>query len=141
MPGKYSSEDSKTSFISDWFPYRTGLNVSDESTQPALVTQVIDLSRSFHGLDSEIRVTAKRTAGAGSLSVSLVFTNIGSMAAVDPYPIIDTATLADLGQADFTDLIAGEYRILVTVPGGSTWDLHIAVNDSSGGQSPNPIYD
>lgn len=129
MPGKYGSNQAYATFIGPWKRYRADIDASDDAQAPEDVAEVLDLTKSIYGTNSEIWVTAKLKAGNGTVDLNLFMENNGSMAAVQPYVSVATkAALATLTVYKFTGLVAGRYRILATVAEGQTWDLHTATN-------------
>jgi hypothetical protein len=130
MPGRYDSKSPGASFLSAWQLYRSGLIGTDDTAHPELVP-ALDLSKSFHGSDSEIVIAVHRTVGSGSIDLALYRKNNGSLASVSPYQLIASYTNTIDADHAFINLLAGEYVILVTnIAGGTTVQIHVATNST-----------
>lgn len=129
MPGKYDSTNPAASSLTSWAKYRALVAASDDLAHPEVLLLTIDLTKSFHGNDSQIWVTPKLVSGSGTVTLTLVLESNGSL--VTPKPYITAATsagVADLVQIKFTGLISGVYRVLLTLSATSSWDVHVAHN-------------
>jgi hypothetical protein len=131
MPGKKDSSIPGASYISDWYIYRSQVAANDAiDTIPHIqaITDVIDMSRNDKGFDNQIWVHPNRTAGTGTVTLSLYKNNNGSWGDVISVVLEDQQTgQADKGIFKWTGLLAGIYRIAITaMDSGAKWDLHVA---------------
>jgi len=129
MPGLYDASKPQASFLETWFLYRAAVAASDDLNNPAAVTALLDLSKSFKGLGNSIRLTPRRVSGTGTVDLILVRENSGSLAGSEPYTTIATnSAVATLVESAFSDLIAGKYRVLMALSASSVWELHAATS-------------
>jgi len=128
MPGVLDSSRPSANFLSPWQLYRGALVGTDDQAHPELVPG-LDLSLSFQGLNSQITIAVHRTVGSGSVRLKLYRKNNGSLAAVLPWQLISTYDNTVDEDHSFTNLVSGEYAILVeSIAGGTTVEIHVAVN-------------
>ena len=128
MPGTKSSQIPGASFISTWELHRDAVAANDNPADPSLVLPSVDLSRAVSAFDNQIWVGVQRTAGAGTIDITLWRKENGTWAAVVPWKSEATqAGLADKATQRFTSLIAGEYKVLCTnIAGGASRKIHVA---------------
>lgn len=128
MPGTKSSQIPGASFISAWELHRSAVAASDNPADPSLVVPSVDLSRAVSAFDNQIWVGVERTAGAGTIDITLWRKENGTWAAVVPWKAEATkAGMADKAIEKFTGLIAGEYKVLCTnVVAANSWKIHVA---------------
>ncbi len=130
MPGKYDSSNPAATFISAWAAYRSALTAADDPAHPEAVVPQIDLTKSFHGTDSIIRVFVKKTAGTGTVDVVLYLYSSGDLVTAVGWTTAATQTgMATGTYKEFTGLTAGIYVAEVAnVTTGAHWDLYVATN-------------
>lgn len=116
----------------DWAVYRSGIAVDDGAPAPTDV--VIDASRMPSAVGMQLWITPVRTAGAGTITLTVVREAVGSMVGVQPYKTVATAAaVATLSENKFTGLMPGVYHVLATgITPGATWDLHYTLTSGLG---------
>lgn len=128
MPGTRNSSSPQASFITEFALHRAGLTAADNTSNPALVLTALDITRNLSAHSNQIWIGVVRTAGTGTIDITIFRKETGTWFAIAPWTQEGTqATMATGTIKKFTGLPAGEYRVLITnITGGSTWSLHEA---------------
>lgn len=128
MPGILDASRPKASYISSWAIYRAAVAASDDLAHPENVTSIIDLTTSFNGVDAEIWIMPVLASGTGTVDMAVILANNGSLQALQPYATAASEmAVGNQSLQKFSGLVAGQYRVLLTLSATASWDLHFAV--------------
>lgn len=137
MPGTQDSERIEHIYMSQWVKHRSAVSAVDATA--ASVTQRIDLSDSTSAIYNRVYVIPKRTAGTGSITIS-IYTKMkdssGNAIAGLEAPILQQTSGAteDGTMIQFEDLYAGELIVKVdALSAGATFDLFVSHSDHKRG--------
>lgn len=127
--GKKDRDNKFSSFLTAFATHRTGLTAIDNDVTFAAIT-AIDFARSVSAAGNMLRLIFVRTAGAGDISYELWRKCDDSGSYTEWMKVADaTAISATPKEVVHANLLAGQYRVKITVIGAGTWSVHESHSD------------